>query len=104
MLHHVFSFYNYKIGAYNLPLFRLEDPDQFKEAVLRQAINSKPVELAALVECELYYLGDFDDHSGSLKLLEKPVSLVDLRTLSPTSSHPVPADAPVQEGAATRES
>lgn len=82
MVTNVYSFYNYKIGAYMVPIFRVEDSDQIKEAVLRQVLSAKGPELAAILECELYMIGQFDDRSGAFKLAEKPVSLVDLRTLN----------------------
>ena len=82
MVTNVYSFYNYKIGAYMTPMFRVEDPDQMKESVLRQVLSAKGPEVAAILECELYMIGQFDDRAGAFKLAEKPVSLVDLRTLN----------------------
>lgn len=82
MTRYVYCFYSYKVGCYSIPMFRFESPEDMVEAVKRDYITGKDVDRVAISECELYYLGTFDDKKGVFVLHETPQSLIDLRSLA----------------------
>lgn len=67
-----YSYYNKLVGAFTAPQFINIDKDVKKEADQRAFLMSDKKEQATMKEHDLYYLGEFDDKSGSMKLSDKP--------------------------------
>lgn len=69
----IFSLYNKKVGFYNPPTFSQMQKDAVGTNLIRYCqMNPLEAKKAHYDECELYYLGEFDDVSGQLHLIEKP--------------------------------
>lgn len=78
----VYSYYNKKAGVYQDPFLQPVTKDLFPKMVQRSVLLN-PGEAAKqhLYECDLYYLGTFDEETGIYALLEKPEFLCTLSTL-----------------------
>lgn len=75
----IYTLYNKKVGFYNPPTFSQMDKDDTKVNLYRFCMMSAfEAKKAHYDECELYYLGEFDDVKCEFKLLDKPEFLVDL--------------------------
>lgn len=75
----VFSMYNKKVGFYNPPTFSQMTKDAVKTNLIRYCmLNPIEAKKAHYEECELYYLGEFDDIKCVMNLLDKPEFLTGL--------------------------
>lgn len=80
----IFTLYNKKVGFYNPPTFAQMEKEAVKANLYRFCqMNLKEARKSHYDECELYYLGDFDDLRCEFKLLDKPEFLLDLTPLFP---------------------
>ena len=74
----IYCLRNKLVGAYEIPTYNEADKDsmtfQFRKAIILDPNKAKEMHLN---ECELYYLGSFDQLSGTFYLLEKPEFLMD---------------------------
>lgn len=79
---YVYSYFNRTVGAYQDPFLQPVTKDLFPKLVQRSVVMN-PAEAAKqhLYECDLYYLGTFDDQTGSFDLLSKPEFCCTLSTL-----------------------
>lgn len=75
----VYVLRNKKISAYLDPFFRVEDKKQIEVDLSRFCIleKAKAQELH-YDECELYYLGQYDDEKGVCLFLDDKEFIVDL--------------------------
>lgn len=79
---YVYSYYNKKVGVYQDPFIQPTTKDLFPKLVTRSVVlNPKHAQEQHLYECDLYYLGTFDEETGSFDLLDKPEFLVTLSNL-----------------------
>lgn len=69
----IFSMYNKKVGFYNPPTFSQMTKDAVGTNLIRFCkLNPSKAKEAYYQECELYYLGEFDEITGECHLLDKP--------------------------------
>lgn len=69
---YVYSFYNKKVGAYERPIVNNYEQKDFAELVRRDVLVSDNAAKDHMKECDLYYLGHFDDANGAFELEAKP--------------------------------
>lgn len=75
----IYAVRNRLIGAYLPPVFTNEDSASFLEAQRRFCILQKEEALKAhLNECELYYLGEYNDKTAKFDLLSDGQFIADL--------------------------
>lgn len=75
----IYSLYNKKVGFYNPPTFSQMSKEDVQINLLRYcAMNKDQARAAHYDECELYYLGEFNDLTAEHKLLDKPEYLCTL--------------------------
>lgn len=75
----IYAIRNRLISAYLPPVFAVEEKEGFIEAQRRFIIlQTEDAKKAHLDECELYYVGEYDDKICDFKLFDKPEFLVDL--------------------------
>ena len=86
MIYHVYINYNRKVGAYERPIFRIEDPDEYVEAVSRDFKASDDLAKSKIADYNLVYAGTFDDNTGEIHFVERNVILNCSLLLSPV--HP----------------
>lgn len=80
----VYSYFNKKVGVYQDPFNQAIAPDMFPKLVQRSVVmNPKSAADQHLYECDLYFLGEFDEVTGSYTLKDKPEFLCTLSTLEP---------------------
>lgn len=76
----IYALKNTKVGFWNPPTFSQMDKDDTKINLYRYCqLNQAEAKKAHYDECELYYLGDFDDVRGELKLVGDKEFLLDLK-------------------------
>lgn len=69
----IFTLYNKKVGFYNPPTFSQMTKDAVGQNLIRYCqMNPLEAKKAHYDECELYYLGEFNDMTCEMHLLEKP--------------------------------
>lgn len=77
----IYALKNTKVGYWNPPTYSNMDKDDTKVALYRYCVmNSEDAKKAHYDECELYYLGEFDDVKGISHLLDEKEFLIDLKT------------------------
>lgn len=75
----IYSLYNKKVGFYNPPTFSNMDKDATKANLYRFCLlNQADARKSHYDECDLYFLGEFDDIKCEFKILDKPEFLLDL--------------------------
>lgn len=72
MTQYIYSIYNKLVNAYNAPSFEILNVDQKKQAIARAVIMAKDEEREILKNCDLYFLGTFNDETGEITLQIKP--------------------------------
>lgn len=78
----IFTLYNKKVGFYNPPTFSQMEKDAVGTNLARYVqMNPRDARIAHYDECELYYLGEFDDQRCEFQLLDKPEFILDLTPL-----------------------
>lgn len=76
----VFALKNVIVGYWNPPTFSPQDKDSVKTTLIRFCRQSTvEAKKAHYDECQLFYLGEFDDIKGKLILLDDPEYLCDLQ-------------------------
>lgn len=75
MKYHVYINYNRKVEAYERPIFRLEDPDEYVECVSRDFKASDDLAKSKIADYNLVYAGTFDDATGEFHFVERNVIL-----------------------------
>lgn len=69
----VYALYNKKVGFYNPPTFSQMSQEDVKTGLLRFCkLSPEDAKRSHYDECELYYLGEFNDLTCEMKLLDKP--------------------------------
>lgn len=77
MIIQMFSIYDSVAGAFMRPFFMHNRASAIRE--LSHALNDPKSEIAKNAkDCALYYIGDFDDHTGLVVSSPQPVSLGNL--------------------------
>jgi len=76
-----------KLGAFQTPEFKTEDPEHVSEGTARalKVVPIENIEKARLRDQALYHLGSFDDLKGKFELLEEPEKLIDYEDYLPRS-------------------
>lgn len=70
---YVYSMYNRKTGVYNDPYIQPITKDIYPKMMQRSAVmNPEQARANHVYECDLFYLGTFDEEQGKFDLLEKP--------------------------------
>lgn len=82
---YVYSARDKKLGAYQFPEYKVEDPEHVAEGTARalKVVPLDNIEKARLNDQALYYLGSFDDISGKFDLLAEPEKLIDYEDYLP---------------------
>lgn len=76
----IYALKNTKVGFWNPPTFSQMDKDDTKINLYRYCqLNQAESKKAHYDECELYYLGEFDDVRGEIKLADDKEFLLDLK-------------------------
>lgn len=76
----IYQLKNTKIPYWHPPVFSPLQPDDMKSTTYRECIlDPEKAKQSHLDECELYYIGDFDDLKGELKLLKDKEFLLDIK-------------------------
>ena len=78
MMLQVYCYFDKKMSYYSLPIFKTEKKEEFTETFLRVLSSGKAELPVEMLDCDLYYLGVFDDKSGRFGLLEHPEFLLTL--------------------------
>lgn len=95
---HVFSLYNKKVPYWNAPTFGDTPKEQVGVTLTRYCIqNEEQARKAHYDECDLYYLGEFDDATGKFELLPQPEFIVGLSSAFPIKPAPEPARFSAQD-------
>lgn len=72
---------NRLISSYNDPFFKELDGEAIKKEYYKFCVLEKDAALKNhLNECELYFIGTFNDESAEIQLLDKPEYICDLST------------------------
>ena len=76
-----------KLGAYQVPEYKTEDPEHVSEGTARslKVVAFETIEKARLKDQALYFFGTFDDVKGKFDLLEEPEKLIDYEDYLPRS-------------------
>lgn len=74
-----------KLGAYQVPEYKTEDPEHISEGTARSlaVVQGETIEKARLKDQALYFMGYFDDVKGKFELLEEPQKLIDYEDYLP---------------------
>lgn len=71
---HLYMFHNKLVGFYSAPFANEVDRDHMAEEIRRSIwLDIKGAKEQHLDECELVYLGDFDDEAGTIALSDKQI-------------------------------
>lgn len=81
MIWKMYAIYNKKINAFERPVITFHEKDEFIEVLKRDYHASDNVSQAKLKENVCYYLGEYDDNTGEIKVIQKEF-LIDLAVLS----------------------
>lgn len=79
----VFALRDKKLGAYQDPIFKVEDKEHVVESYARGLKLIRPEEVARARDMSLYYLGEYDDINGTFNLLEHEEKLLDFEDFIP---------------------
>lgn len=78
----VYTRYNRKAGVYEDPFLQPITKDLYPKLVQRSIIlNPEEARRNHAYECDLYYLGTYDEEQGKFDLLDKPEFLCTFSTL-----------------------
>ena len=78
----VYSYYNRKVGVYQDPQLQPVAKDILPKLVQRSVVlNPQQAEKDHMYECDLFYLGTFDEEQGTFDLLPKPEFLCSFANL-----------------------
>lgn len=66
-----------KIGVYKFPQFRLEEKADYRTQLIRACLGGQ-LKADQADGAEIYFLGTYEDKSGTFSLLDHPEFLVDL--------------------------
>lgn len=67
MIKYTYAYFNKLGGFFGNPFYSDIEKDHFKEYLFQSLFAAKKEELAEISECELYYLGEFDNVSSEIK-------------------------------------
>lgn len=78
----IYSYYNRKTGSYEDPFVQPIQKDLFPKMVCRSVVlNPEDARKSHRYECDLFYLGTWDEETCHFDLLDKPEFLVSLASL-----------------------
>lgn len=77
----VYTFFNNAAEAFNNPQFDSRPIEAIKVETIR-AVKAKKVN-PSIFDCELVYLGTFEDETGSFELLKSPQLIQDFSVFKP---------------------
>lgn len=80
MIYRVYAMRDRKVSAYLTPFYDNQTVVDFVENLKRSILKGQKYD-PNIVDCELYYLGDYDDLVGSLHPLESPQFLISMDSL-----------------------
>lgn len=83
MKKYIFILRDKKLGAFENPIFRVDDKEHVVESYVRGLRMISSEEIARARDMSLYYLGDFDDVEGRFNLLEREEKLLDFEDYIP---------------------
>ncbi len=72
MILHGYCYFNRKGGFYTAPFFNQYDAQVMLELIERSFKSASTDEKKFLVESDFVFVGEFDDHSGDFRMLDKP--------------------------------
>lgn len=81
---HIYSLQNAYLGVFEAPMTRLEDEKAMAE-MMRRSVLSDPdgCYKAYGHEKTLYYIGEFDEETAKITIIEQPKAIVPLAKLFP---------------------
>lgn len=79
----VFVLRDKKLGAYQDPIFKVEDKEHVVESYARGLKLIRSEEVARARDMSLYFLGEYDDINGNFNLLEHEEKLLDFEDFIP---------------------
>ena len=71
MILSIYCYRDKKLGAYEVPFVNNLEKDRAAVAVSRAIAGLDSVKRNKMKDLDLYYLGEFDDKTGNIKLCEK---------------------------------
>lgn len=71
MILSIYCYRDKKLGAYEVPFVNNLEKDRAAVAVSRAIAGLDSDKRAKMIDLDLYYLGEFDDKTGNIKLCEK---------------------------------
>lgn len=78
---YVYAFYNKLVGAYEKPIINNFPQEDFSELVVRDILVSDNAAKVRMQECQLFYLGKYDDKLAKFELESQPDFILDVGSL-----------------------